>query len=221
MVDASIGGKTAIDLKAGKNLAGSFWQPSLVICDVDIVETLPQDIFTEGMGEVIKYDVIGNYGICDKVQRELIKENLESIIISCIGSKKQIVEEDEFETSGVRKLLNVGHTVAHGIESMSNYSIPHGFAVGTGLVWEAAISYLKSICGIDVFKIIRETIVKAGLMVEISYNLDDFVDSMKKDKKNDDNCISFLLPIEFGRCKEYKITDAELVELLKQAGELI
>ena len=221
MVDASIGGKTAIDLKAGKNLAGSFWQPSLVVCDIDIIEKLPQDIFAEGMGEVIKYDVIGNYGICDKVQKELIKENLESVITSCIESKKQVIEEDEFETNGVRKLLNVGHTVAHGIEKMSDYEVPHGFAVGTGLVLEAAIAYLKRICNLETFETIKNTVIKAGLMIDASYDLNDFVNCMKKDKKNNDNRISFLLPNKMGKCKEYKLTETELVELLKQVGKLI
>ena len=220
-VVGDIGGKTAIDLKAGKNLAGSFWQPSLVVCDIDIIEKLPQDIFAEGMGEVIKYDVIGNYGICDKVQKELIKENLESVITSCIESKKQVIEEDEFETNGVRKLLNVGHTVAHGIEKMSDYEVPHGFAVGTGLVLEAAIAYLKRICNLETFETIKNTVIKAGLMIDASYDLNDFVNCMKKDKKNNDNRISFLLPNKMGKCKEYKLTETELVELLKQVGKLI
>ncbi len=221
MVDASIGGKTAIDLKAGKNLAGCFWQPSIVICDVDIIENLPQKIFTEGMGEVIKYDVIGNYGICDMVQKETIKDNLESVISTCIESKRQIVQKDEFETSGVRKLLNVGHTIAHGIEKMSDYKVPHGFAVGTGLVWEAAIAYLMRLCDLETFETIKNAVAKAGLMVDLPYDLNDFVNCMKKDKKNEDSRISFLLPNKIGKCKEYKLIYTELAELLKQAGELI
>ena len=221
MVDASIGGKTAIDLKAGKNLAGVFWQPSLVICDIDIIEKLPLGIFTEGMGEVMKCDVIGNYGICEKVQKESVFENLENVITNCITLKKHIVEEDEFETIGIRKLLNVGHTIAHGIEKMSNYSIPHGFAVGTGLVWETGIAYQKGICNLNTFETIKETIQKAGLFVDCSYKLTDFVDAMKKDKKNTDNRISFMLPSEFGKCKEYRLTEIELIELLEKVGEMI
>lgn len=221
MVDASIGGKTAIDLKAGKNLAGAFWQPSLVVCDIDIIEKLPQKIFTEGMGEVIKYDVIGNYGICEKIENEELFEDLESIIANCIMLKKQIVEEDELETIGIRKLLNVGHTIAHGIEKMSNFSISHGFAVGTGLVWEAGIAFQKSICDLKTFEIIKKTVIRAGLFVECSYDLTDFVESMKKDKKNTDNHISFMLPNELGKCKEYKIGDNELITLLEKVGEMI
>lgn len=221
MVDASIGGKTAIDLKAGKNLAGTFWQPALVICDVDIIEKLPQNIFTEGMGEVIKCDVIGDFGICEKIKNAEVFENLESVITNCIMLKKQIVEEDEFENFGIRKLLNVGHTIAHGIEKMSNYSISHGFAVGTGLIWEAGIAYQKGICDLKTYKIIKQAVKETGLFVECSYNLIDFIKTMKKDKKNTGNSISFILPSELGKCKEYKLSDIELIKLLEEVGEML
>lgn len=221
MVDASIGGKTAIDLKAGKNLAGVFWQPSLVICDVNIIRKLPDNIFKEGMGEVIKYDVIGNFGICDMVRKGIVFDNLDSIITSCIELKKRIVEDDEFETKGIRKLLNVGHTIAHGIERISDFSVPHGFAVGTGLVWEAAIAYLMDICDYNTFDTIKNTILKSELLVEFVHNSPDFINYMKKDKKNDDNRISFMLPSCLGDCKEYKIDGSELNSLIKQAGELL
>ena len=104
---------------------------------------------------------------------------------------------------------------------MSNYKVPHGFAVGTGLVWEAAIAYLLKICSFETFEAVKNTISKAGLMLETSYDLNDFANCMKKDKKNDDARISFILPSEIGKCKEYKIADTELVEILKQAGDLI
>lgn len=221
MVDASIGGKTAIDLKSGKNLAGAFWQPSLVICDIDIIEKLPHELFVEGMGEVIKCDIIEELGICDAVLNDSIEENLETIVSDCIQLKRSIVEKDEFETLGIRKLLNVGHTFAHGVEKMSDYKTPHGFAVGTGLVWESAIAYLKGICDKKTFNLIKQTVIKSGLLVDADYPVAELVECMKKDKKNSDDLISFMLPSSIGKCDEYKLAASEVCELLKGAKELL
>lgn len=220
-VDASIGGKTAIDLNEGKNLAGAFWQPSLVICDVDIISKLPEDIFLEGMAEVIKCDVIGNYGICDLVLNKCLKENLFDVIKHCIELKRDIVEKDEFETKGIRTFLNVGHTIAHGIEKLSSYSVSHGYAVGTGLVYEAAIAYKKGICDFDTYKVIRETVKSVGLFVDVKYPLNELVEAMKKDKKNSNSQIAFVLPSLLGKCENYKIDDLELLEILRQVGDML
>lgn len=221
MVDASIGGKTAIDLKAGKNLAGAFWQPSLVICDIDIIEKLPHNLFVEGMGEVIKCDIIDDLGICKAVLNDSLSENLETIIIDCIQLKRRIVEKDEFETLGIRKLLNVGHTFAHGVEKMSDYKTPHGFAVGTGLVWESAIAHLDGICNRNAFDLVKETVSKSGLLVHIDYPIEELVECMKKDKKNSDDLISFMLPSSIGKCNEYKLSPTKVFKLLKDAQDLI
>lgn len=221
MVDASVGGKTAIDLKAGKNLAGVFWQPSLVICDTDIIKNLPEYIFKEGMGEVLKYDVIDNLGIFESVLNDKVKDNLDSIIYDCIKSKQQIVEQDEYETKGVRKLLNVGHTFAHGLEKLSNYKTPHGFAVATGLVWEAGIAYKLGMCSLELFNRIKQAVNKWKLLVQFEYNYKELVEAMKKDKKNDDALISFMLPIELGNCIEKKLKAEEIISILESAGELM
>ena len=221
MVDASVGGKTAIDLKAGKNLAGAFWQPSMVICDTDIIKNLPDEIFREGMGEVLKYDVIDNLGIFESVFDDIVKENLDSIILDCVKSKQRVVEEDEYETKGVRKLLNVGHTFAHGLEKLSNYGISHGVAVGTGLVWEAGIAYKSGMCTLDTFETIKKAVAKWHLLIEFEFDYEDLVKAMKKDKKNDDAWISFMLPIHLGNCVEKKITDSDLIPILESVGEMI
>ena len=221
MVDASVGGKTAIDLKAGKNLAGAFWQPSLVICDTDIIKNLPDDIFKEGMGEVLKYDVIDNLGIFESVLNDKIKDNLDFIIYDCIKSKQQIVEQDEYETKGVRKLLNVGHTFAHGLEKLSNYRISHGFAVATGLVWEAGIAYNLGICSLELFSRIKKVVNKWNLLIDFDYNHRELVEAMKKDKKNDDALISFMLPTKLGNCVEKKLKTEEIISILESVDELI
>ena len=221
MVDASVGGKTAIDLKAGKNLAGAFWQPSLVICDTDIIKNLPDEIFREGMGEVLKYDVIDDLGILQYVYKNRIKDNLNSIILECIQSKQRIVEKDEYETKGVRKLLNVGHTFAHGLEKLSSYGISHGTAVGTGLVWEAGISYKLGMCSLEVFETIKNAVQKWQLLIGFEFDFKELVEAMKKDKKNDDSMISFMLPLQLGNCVEKKIVDVDLLSILGGVGELI
>lgn len=221
MVDASVGGKTAIDLKAGKNLAGSFWQPSLVICDTDIVKNLPEDIFREGMGEVLKYDVIDDLGIFESVLSNKVFDDLESIIYKCIKSKQNVVEQDEYETKGIRKLLNVGHTFAHGLEKLSNYNIYHGVAVATGLVWEASISYKLNLCSKETFNQIKQAVTKCGLLINFKYDFEELVETMKKDKKNDNSLISFMLPLKIGNCVETKLKDNELIPILESVGELL
>lgn len=111
MVDASISGKTAVDLQAGKNLIGAFWQPSLVVADTQVVTNLPADIFAEGMAEVIKSDLIANAGIVEMIRQNTIKERIDQMVASCIKMKRDVVEQDEYETKGLRKVLNMGHTV--------------------------------------------------------------------------------------------------------------
>lgn len=221
MVDASVGGKTAIDLKAGKNLAGAFWQPSLVICDTNIIKNLPENIFKEGMGEVLKYDVIDNLGLFESVLNDKVKDNLDSIIYDCIKSKQLIVEQDEYETKGVRKLLNVGHTFAHGLEKLSDYKISHGFAVATGLVWEAGIAHKLGMCSLELFNRIKQAVNKWDLLVQFKYNYIELVGAMKKDKKNDDTLISFMFPVELGNCVEKKLKAEEIISILESVGELI
>ena len=127
-IDSSVGGKTAIDLPQGKNLVGAFCQPTLVICDVDFLKTLPQAVFQDGMGETVKYALLDK-----RVFNLLLTEyDILDLVYLCIDHKRMVVEKDEFE-GGLRKLLNLGHTPAHGIERLSNYTIPHGKAVSIGL----------------------------------------------------------------------------------------
>ncbi len=131
-VDSSVGGKTAINLQAGKNLAGAFHQPSLVLCDTDTLDTLPSHIFADGCAEVIKYGVINDRALFDSLSAGLQK-NIAEIIAACVESKAAIVEQDEFDQD-TRQLLNFGHTVGHAIELCSEFSISHGSAVSMGMV---------------------------------------------------------------------------------------
>lgn len=128
-IDSSVGGKTAIDLEVGKNLVGAFCQPELVLCDTTLLESLDKKVLEDGFGEGAKYALL------DKKVFDLIKNKdflMEDFVYLCVDYKRQIVEEDEFE-KGNRKLLNLGHTVAHAIEKLSSFSISHGNAVAIGL----------------------------------------------------------------------------------------
>ena len=213
-VDSSVGGKTAVDLKCGKNSAGVFKQPRLVIIDTDIIKNLPEDIFEEGMGEVIKCGVIKELPIFDYINSGSVKENLDRVISDCLTLKKEIVEKDEFDTSGIRNILNVGHTVAHAIELLSEYSVPHGRAVAMGLVIEARIAAKYGICTEDTAKKIENAVRRQGLYSDNRFDKSEIAVACLKDKKNKDSKITFLLPSKIGSCMEVKLTLKELIDLL-------
>lgn len=131
-VDSSVGGKTAIDLPAGKNLCGAFCQPSLVLCDTDTLNSLPEDIFRDGCAEVIKYGVLYDPELFTVLEKDGLSFNREDVIARCVDLKRQVVMEDEFDT-GARMKLNLGHTIGHGIEARSNFGLSHGKSVAIGM----------------------------------------------------------------------------------------
>ena len=214
-VDSSVGGKTAIDLRNGKNLVGSFWQPSLVICDVDIIDRLPDTIFSEGMAEVIKCNVIRAMPFMEWIRNDKIKSNLDDVIYQCVLLKRDVVERDEFDIKGIRNILNVGHTVAHAIEKLSNYKVSHGHAVATGMIIEAQIAQQLGKCTFDVVEKIRAAVGQYNLVVDIPWTAEQLAEAMKSDKKNRDDAIVFELPSELGKCSEYKLSCAQVVDMLE------
>lgn len=145
MVDASIGGKTGIDIAKGKNQVGAFWQPSIVIEDISFLKTLPDEVFTEGMGEVIKHAFIVDPELLEKLEKANgnirdDEELLEDIVAMNVSDKASVVKEDEND-NGRRQILNYGHTVGHVIERDSGYTKPHGICVakGMGIVIDASV----------------------------------------------------------------------------------
>ena len=133
-VDASVGGKTGVDLPEGKNLVGAFWQPSLVIADTALLSSLSDQVFTEGMAEVIKYAFILDKALYEKLMIRVTKNSpeLEEVVARCIELKAEVVSKDEHD-NGLRQLLNFGHTIGHVIEARSNFTVSHGFAVAKGM----------------------------------------------------------------------------------------
>ena len=132
MVDSSVGGKTAIDLPAGKNLVGSFYQPEVVICDIDTLHTLPKNVFRDGCAEIIKYAILYDNTLFEHLHQHGLLFDREAVISRCITWKRDVVSADEFDR-GARQKLNFGHTIGHSIETLSNFSISHGSAVSIGM----------------------------------------------------------------------------------------
>ncbi|MBR0230703.1 MAG: 3-dehydroquinate synthase [Clostridia bacterium] len=216
-VDSSVGGKTAVNLLHGKNLAGAFWQPSIVVCDVDIIEGLPNDIFSEGMAEVIKCNVIKDLPIISWIIGNTLKDHLEDVIYNCVELKREIVEQDEYDNKGIRNVLNVGHTIAHAIEKLSDYTISHGRAVGTGIVIEAQLANELGICDANTVNALRLAISKFNLCVDISWSNEELFNAMQNDKKNRSDQIVFELPISLGKYKEIRLNKEQILSLLNIA----
>jgi len=214
-VDSSIGGKTAVNMKSGKNIIGTFSQPSLVICDTNIIKNLPEDIFAEGLGEVVKYGVIKDKSILDVVKNGETKKNIDEIIEKCLNIKKGIVELDEFDNLGIRNMLNAGHTIGHAIEVESNFKIAHGEAVALGLVVESKIANKLGICGNTTMSEIEKA---ANTVIDVNkYEVKPEIIATLclNDKKNKDSRIVFLLPKKIGELEEVSLSREDLTSLLK------
>jgi 3-dehydroquinate synthase len=207
-VDSSVGGKTGVNLQAGKNLVGAFYQPQLVLCDLDTLKTLPKREFISGLAEVIKYGVIYDAVLFAQLERNLPKlfqrdaATLRSVIARCCEIKADVVGQDETE-SGLRAILNFGHTLGHAIENSSGYGkYLHGEAIAIGQVAAAKLS--QKVLGLpsgDVERI-EKLFVQAGLPVKIkldSARRKKLFAAMKLDKKVSGGEVKFVLAKKIGR----------------------
>lgn len=213
-VDSSVGGKTAVDLKAGKNLMGAFLQPSLVICDYKTLDTLPPRVFSDGCAEVIKYGVIGDREFFHRLEGG-IKENLEDVIAECVKSKAKIVENDEFD-KGERQLLNLGHTVGHAIELLSDFAVSHGSAVAMGMsvITEAACK--MGLCPESDLEALIKALENAGLPTACPYGADELAKAAMGDKKRTGDSITLVIPHGIGSSKLMKVSVDELENIISK-----
>lgn len=211
-VDSSVGGKTGIDLKAGKNLCGAFHQPSLVICDCKTTDTLSPEIFADGCAEIIKYGVINDRPFFDFLKNG-IRENLEEIIAECVKNKARVVEDDEFD-KGSRQLLNLGHTVGHAIEICSNLAISHGSAVAIGMVIVTRAAVKMGICPENDLSELIDILKANGLPTSCEYSAKALASVASTDKKRAGASISAVLPYGIGDSRLYKIPVSELEDLI-------
>lgn len=208
-VDSSVGGKTAIDLGVGKNLAGMFIQPRIVICDTDTMRTLDESILADGAAEAIKTGILGDYGLFEILEKGVDLENIVDVITRCITYKGKVVEKDEFET-GVRRKLNLGHTPAHGIEKRSSYLISHGRAVGMGMAIMTRAAVALGHMTKETADRILKAIENCGLSVGCPYTAEELAEVAMSDKKRSGDSITIVMPREIGYCTLEKISVSEL-----------
>lgn len=214
MVDSSVGGKTAIDLPEGKNLVGAFYQPLLVLCDCDLLKTLPGESFMDGCGEIVKYGVLGDPALLSRLQREKLQFDLESVISRCVEMKRDIVNADEFE-GGVRQLLNLGHTLGHAVEANSNFSIPHGCCVAIGLAVVTRAAAREGLCSQSCCDEVLSTLTALGLPTKTEAPMDDLMKSMLSDKKRSGGTICCVIPRCIGECFREKMTFERLRQFME------
>lgn len=217
-VDSSVGGKTAIDLKAGKNLAGVFLQPSAVICDTDTLETLPEDIFSDGVAEAIKTGVLFDEELFSVFETKLNHEKLPFVIERCVAHKGRIVEEDEYD-KGQRQLLNLGHTIGHAIEKCSNYKVSHGHAVAQGMAMISRWSEKAGICEKGCAERIENALLKNSLPIYTDYSAKELADAALSDKKRTGDEISLSIPMKIGECILKKVNIGELEGIILSSME--
>lgn len=212
-VDSSVGGKTAIDLKAGKNLVGVFYQPNLVLCDIHTFDTLDTSVFTDGIAEVIKHAILAG-GELKSLLSAPVKQNLEAIVALNVKIKRDVVEADERET-GKRKLLNLGHTVAHALEILSDFRLTHGQAVAIGTCVMARICAKSGVCAPLVSDEIIALFAFNGLPTDTDYTARQIADIARLDKKRKSDDITLVWIEDFGRCVLRDIRMDEYEQLLR------
>lgn len=208
-VDSSVGGKVGVNLKTGKNLVGAFHQPKLVLCDLDTLRTLPKREFRAGLAEVIKYGIIYDHSLFEKLERELpdilsLKADLAEIIARCCEIKADVVRQDETE-AGLRQILNFGHTIGHAIEAVSGYGkYLHGEAISIGQVAAARLSQYVLDCPPAEVERVRKVFTRAGLPVSIKVNrprLQKLLRAMQLDKKVSGGELRFVLMERIGKVR--------------------
>jgi len=216
-VDSSVGGKTAVNLDAGKNLFGVFYQPDLVLCDTTLLATLSGDNYKDGCAETIKYGIIADEALFNSLKTP-IKQQFEDVIARCIEIKRDIVEKDEFESTD-RMLLNFGHTIGHAVEKLSNYEISHGHAVAIGMAVESRIAVGMKLCSASVLNDILDMLQLYGLPTHTSYSVADITRACLSDKKRDGGGLTFVLPTKIGNCILKKIPILELERTVEMGLE--
>ncbi|MCM8789006.1 MAG: 3-dehydroquinate synthase, partial [Candidatus Omnitrophica bacterium] len=202
-VDASIGGKTAINLPWGKNLIGTFHQPFFVVMDFSTLQTLPDREISQGMAEVIKSAIIRNRKLFDrlkKIEPSEIRKHLKYFIPECVLIKKRVVEDDEKEKKGIREILNFGHTLGHAIE-INSKKLNHGESISVGMVGETFLALKKGICSYSTFEDVRFIVKKYRLPTKSDVSADTAVKSMLFDKKTKGGKLRFVLPVRIGAVK--------------------
>lgn len=216
-VDSSVGGKTGVDLASGKNQVGAFCQPIHVLCDVALLDSLPEEEYENGCGEIIKYAMIADKELFENIGNKPIIEQYEDVIYKCVSIKRDFVEEDEFDT-GLRMMLNFGHTFGHGIEKCSGYTIAHGRAVAIGMALITKASVAMGICEEKVYDELIDLLKQYNLPYETSYKAEDLADVIMTDKKGSGDTLTLVVPTDIGKCVLKKISKEDVTKWLVAGG---
>ena len=222
-VDSSVGGKVAIDLPAGKNLAGAFWQPRLVVMDPEVLDTLEDKTFSDGMAEVIKYGCIRDAAFFRALEktpsRRAVMENIESVLYTCCDLKRAVVEKDERDT-GERMVLNFGHTLGHAYEKAGHYETwTHGQAVAAGMCLAARLGAALGVTPAGVPERVEALVSAFGLPTRIPCTQADSAAAVGLDKKGTGEQITLVLLEDLGRAVLHRMSKRELLGLLEGCAE--
>lgn len=213
-VDSSVGGKTAIDLRAGKNLAGAFLQPAAVLCGTDCLNSLPPAVFAGGAAEAVKTGVLCDEGLFALFEDGTLKADPAEVIARCVEYKAGVVERDEKE-QGERKLLNLGHTVGHAIEKVSGFAIPHGHAVAAGTAIIARAAEALGWTGEPVAGRIIPCLEQNGLPADTAFSPEELAEAALGDKKRAGDAITLVVPEKIGRCAMRTVPVGELLPVIR------
>ena len=219
MVDSSVGGKTAIDLPAGKNLAGTFYQPWLVLCDPDCLDSLPDEIFRDGCAEVIKYAVLGSRELFALLADIPSGKGLEEVTARCVEMKRDFVQSDELDR-GARQMLNLGHTFGHAVEASSRFTLSHGksVAIGMAMILRAACS--RGLCSAETRDAVIALLQRYGLPTECPYPADMLLGALSADKKIFGARLNLGVPTDIGACRLLPVGVDELSGWLRDGGAI-
>ncbi len=213
-IDSSVGGKTAVDIPAGKNLVGAFKQPKLVISDTDTLSTLPEDFFDDGMGEAVKYGMIWSEKLFELIGSGNIKEHLEEMITECVDIKRQVVETDEND-KGLRMILNFGHTLGHSIEKTQNFSgLSHGKAVAVGMYLITRAAEKHGLITENIGGRLRECLEANGLPHSVDIPAEVLFENSVNDKKRFSDDINVIICRTVGKAEIVKMPVEEYHRLI-------
>lgn len=218
-VDSSVGGKTAVNLPAGKNLAGAFYQPELVLCDLDTLDSLPREIFLDGCAEVIKYAVLGSRELFALLADIPSGKGLEEVTARCVEMKRDFVQSDERDR-GARQMLNLGHTFGHAVEASSRFTLSHGksVAIGMAMILRAACS--RGLCSAETRDAVIALLQRYGLPTECPYPADMLLGALSADKKIFGTRLNLVVPTDIGACRLLPVGVDELSGWLRDGGAI-
>lgn len=219
MVDASVGGKTGIDMPFGKNLVGAFHQPRAVITDPEVLSTLPREYFIDGLGEVVKYGCIWDEKLFEDLENGTALDNLEDTICKCIDCKRQLVEEDAND-KGRRIILNFGHTLGHALEKLNSFSgLSHGRAVAIGMLMLTKITEALKMTEQGTSDRLEKLLKKMELPTDApEYTIDEIIDATALDKKSTGKKLNLVIIPKIGETSVYK-TDRNYLVLVSKLME--